>query len=176
MKQLGSIIDWGHPGQPPAAIMSRFLPKLFLRRAETDISTISRLQAGKFLPSGIQDPPTQRCLQLCPQIVPNYSEGGGESQSLYFAFKRGVGIHNQGLFCIVDLQESRNGVCVEEKVNIVGERGWHPIYHTPTIWPLYCPPTKDEGRVGSCLLPLQPHNLLSDVHPINPLGKPHKPP
>ena len=146
MKQLGSIIDWGHPGQPPAAIMSRFLPKLFLRRAETDISTISRLQAGKFLPSGIQDPPTQRCLQLCPQIVPNYSEGGGESQSLYFAFKRGVGIHNQGLFCIVDLQESRNGVCVEEKVNIVRERGWHPIYHTSTIWPL----STNKGGEGTC--------------------------
>ena len=77
--------------------MSRFLPKLFLRRAETDISTVSRLQAGKFLPSGIQDLPTQRCLQLCPQIVSNYSEGGGETQSLYFAFKRGLeGIHNQG--------------------------------------------------------------------------------
>ena len=69
MKQLGSIIDWGHPGlMPPAGIMSRFLPELFLRGAETDISTVSRLQAEwKLLPPGIQDlgldsrPARRRC-------------------------------------------------------------------------------------------------------------------
>ena len=45
---------------PPAGIMSRFLPELFLRGAETDISTVSRLQAEwKFLPPGFQDPGIQ---------------------------------------------------------------------------------------------------------------------
>ena len=175
MKQLGSIIDWGHPGQPPAAIMSRFLPKLFLRRAETDISTISRLQAGKFLPSGIQDPPTQRCLQLCPQIVPNYSEGGGETQSLYFAFKGGRA------FTIKDPSAlwifKRAGMeFVWRRRSILSESVDGTQYTTTQLFG-HCPPTKEaKGRVGSCLLPLQPHNLLSDVHPINPLGKPHKPP
>ena len=121
--------------------MSRFLPKLFLRSsAETDISTIASLQAGKFLPSGIQqDSPTPGWLQLCPPVLSNCSKGGGETQSLYFAFKRWEGIHNQGL-CIVDLQAPEWSLCVW-KVNIVRERGWQcPIYHTSTIWP-HCPPT-----------------------------------
>ena len=58
MKQLGVDYRLGPPGtDAPAGIMSRFLPELFLRGAETDISTVSRLQAEwKLLPPGIQDP------------------------------------------------------------------------------------------------------------------------
>ena len=57
MKQLEVDYRLGPPGtDAPAGIMSRFLPELFLRGAETDISTVSRLQAEwKLLPPGIQD-------------------------------------------------------------------------------------------------------------------------
>ena len=122
---------------PPAGIMSRFLPELFLRGAETDISTVSRLQAEwKFLPPGIQDPPAD---VAAPTLVSNCFKRfrvEGEIQSLNFAFnveEGSAGIHNQGL------QELEWSLCRElEKVNIVRERGWQPIpiYHTSAIWPL----------------------------------------
>ena len=127
---------------PPAGIMSRFLPELFLRGAETDISTVSRLQAEwKLLPPGIQDffiqdPPADIA---APTLVSNCFKRfrvEGETQSLNFAFnveEGSAGIHNQGL------QELEWSLCRElEKVNIVRERGWQPIpiYHTSAIWPL----------------------------------------
>ena len=128
---------------PPAAIMSRFLPELFLRGAETDISTVSRLQAEwKLLPPGIQDPPRPRSRPAdvaAPTLVSNCFKRfrvEGEIQSLNFAFnveEGSAGIHNQGL------QELEWSLCRElEKVNIVRERGWQPIpiYHTSAIWPL----------------------------------------
>ena len=132
MKQLGSIIDWGHPGQPPAAIMSRFLPKLFLRRAETDISTISRA-AGREISAICYSGHHVACnfalksFQTIPKVA-----ACGQTQSLYFAFKgrRAFTIKGSALWIL----KSWNGVCVE-KVNIVRECGWHPIYHTSTIWP-----------------------------------------
>ena len=129
---------------PPAGIMSRFLPELFLRGAETDISTVSRLQAEwKLLPPGFQDlvflnqdPPAD---VAAPTLVSNCFKRfrvEGETQSLNFAFnveEGSAGIHNQGL------QELEWSLCRElEKVNIVRERGWQPIpiYHTSAIWPL----------------------------------------
>ena len=127
---------------PPAGIMSRFLPELFLRGAETDISTVSRLQAEwKFLPPGIQDHGIQDLPAdvAAPTLVSNCFKRfrvEGEIQSLNFAFnveEGSAGIHNQGL------QELEWSLCRElEKVNIVRERGWQPIpiYHTSAIWPL----------------------------------------
>ena len=87
MKQLGSIIDWGHPGQPPAAIMSRFLPKLFLRRAETDISTISRaadreISAICYSGHHVTCNFALKSFQTIPKVA-----ACSQAQSLYFAFK-----------------------------------------------------------------------------------------
>ena len=159
--------------------MSRFLPKLFLRSsAETDISTIASLQAGKFLPSGIQqDSPTPGCLQLCPPVLSNCSKGGGETQSLYFAFKRWEGIHNQGL-CIMDLQALEWSLCVCGRSILSESEDGSAQYTTLQLFGrIVHQPTKESRTCGVLFaLRLQPNNLLSDVDPINPLGKPHKPP
>ena len=143
MKQLGSIIDWGHPGQPPAAIMSRFLPKLFLRRAETDISTISRA-AGREISAICYSGHHVACnfalksFQTIPKVA-----ACGQTQSLYFAFKGRRHSQSRALHC----GSSRAGMEFVWRRSILSESADGTQYTTLQLFG-HSPPTKESG--GTC--------------------------
>ena len=158
--------------------MSRFLPKLFLRsRPKPILAPLPVCRQGNFCHLVFnrtrQHQAAYNFALQCCQTVPKVA-----------ARLKVCILHSRGgrAFTIKDsalwIFKSRNGVCVCGRSILSESMDGSAQYTTLQLFGrIVHQPTKESRTCGVLFaLRLQPNNLLSDVDPINPLGKPHKPP